>query len=93
MNIKLKYMLESGNRRISISFGTKVHYIDGAGKIHNGKVKDYVQSKIITEIFVVYDCAGEWQNFQNYTGVRTKIEDLHPGWVKKIDFRIKKTNT
>ena len=75
---------------INILPGTKVHYVNGSGKIFNGIVKDYVAAAIITEVFVVYDCANNWHLYKEYTGVRTKINELKPGWKKKITFKIPK---
>lgn len=31
--------------------------------------------------FVVYNCAGNWDNYQDYTGARTRLKDLKVGWV------------
>ena len=30
--------------------------------------------------FVVYNCAGEWDRYQEYTAARTRVDDLKPGW-------------
>jgi len=75
---------------MSISPGAKVHYQNSSGKIFNGIIKDYVKAPIITEVFVVYDCANNWHLYKEYTGVRTKINELKPGWKKKITFKIPK---
>lgn len=69
-----------------ISPGAKVHYQDGSGKIFNGIIKSWVDAKIITEVFVVYDCANNWHLYNEYTGVRTKLNELKPGWKKKNHF-------
>lgn len=31
-------------------------------------------------VFVVYNCGGNWDNYENYTAARTPIEDLEKGW-------------
>ena len=31
--------------------------------------------------FVVFKCGDEWDNYMDYTGQRTAIVDLSPGWV------------
>ena len=31
--------------------------------------------------FVVYNCAGEWHNYKQYTAARTNPADLRPGWL------------
>ena len=30
--------------------------------------------------FVVYHCGGDWDNYENYTGARTRVVDLVKGW-------------
>lgn len=30
--------------------------------------------------FVVYNCGGDWENFENYTAARTNLWDLSFGW-------------
>jgi hypothetical protein len=34
----------------------------------------------IHNVRVVYHCAGEWDNFKNYTSALTPIDYLHKGW-------------
>jgi len=31
-------------------------------------------------IFVVYNCNGEWDRYQDFTGCATNIKDLEKGW-------------
>lgn len=75
---------------MSVSPGSKVHYVTGSGKICNGIIKEWVKGVMLTEVFVVYDCGHDWANYHNYTGVRTKLNELKPGWKKKITFKILK---
>ena len=57
--------------------GDKVSYIN-----------DYIlEHGIIKSIdgdyaFVVYKCNDDWDNYKDYTGVRTPISNLFLGWVK-----------
>ena len=44
----------------------------GGDKIEQGRVKSWNNEFI----FVVYNCGGEWQTFQNFTGAATKPKDL-----------------
>jgi len=30
--------------------------------------------------FVVYSCNDDWENYKDYTGARTRLNDLLPGW-------------
>lgn len=57
--------------------GDKVHYFTPY-KTENGIVKSMPDFEFA---FVVYNCAGEWDNYQNYTGARTAKHDLREGWV------------
>lgn len=58
--------------------GDYVHYTEPTTrKKENGRVKSVSEGRA----FVVYHCAGEWENFMNYTGQSTDKVDLSPGWV------------
>ena len=61
-----------------MNIGDKVHYVS-VGKVENGIVKSLPDFEFA---FVVYHCAGEWDNYQNYTGARTRISDLREGWAE-----------
>lgn len=62
---------------IELHKGKKVHYDPGIGEPENGKVKS-IQSEEYA--FVVYNCAGNWDDYENYTAARTRISDLKSGW-------------
>lgn len=68
---------------MNLRIGTKVHYIPYEGcdpsLYENGVIKSHTDD--LTHVFVVYNCAGEWENYQNYTAARTSINQLKPGWV------------
>jgi len=32
-------------------------------------------------VFVVYNCGGDWDHYQDYTAARTELANLVPGWV------------
>lgn len=59
--------------------GQYVHYAPEHGKKENGRIKS------ITEhgVFVVYNCAGNWDHYKDYTGANTNPRDLRDGWVTK----------
>lgn len=64
--------------------GDKVTYIPFKGCSPDSYEKGIVKS--VTEndfdhVFVVYKCAEDWENYQNYTGQKTHIKDLLEGWV------------
>ena len=31
-------------------------------------------------VFVVYNCGGNWGNYENYTAEKTRVDDLKLGW-------------
>lgn len=52
--------------------GRWVQYVPGHGPRETGRIKSW-NTKYI---FVVYNCARDWQNYRNYTAAATKPEDL-----------------
>lgn len=64
-----------------LTIGDKVHYIpdhEGA-EAENGIVKD--KSPSVSDcVWVVYNCADDWDNYRNYTGAMTNLKYLHHGW-------------
>jgi len=65
-----------------LKVGDKVYYQPShfpSDKWENGMVKailDYTN----TAIKVVYNCAGDWDNFKDYTSALTDLRDLKLGW-------------
>jgi hypothetical protein len=66
--------------------GDRVHYIPfescSADQIENGRVKE-IPEHTHTEVRVVFNCAGEWDNFMDYTSQLTPIKKLELGWKDK----------
>ena len=66
-----------------IKIGDKVYYQPDHYKQHdhyeNGVVKE-VPKHSLTSVRVVYNCAGDWKNFKNYTSALTQSSDLKLGW-------------
>lgn len=63
-----------------LKIGDKVHYIAYEGAMaENGMVKE-IPDHTNTHIRVVYNCAGEWDNFRDYTSQLTPINKLKTGW-------------
>jgi hypothetical protein len=52
--------------------GRHVVYIDGVGDKIVGRIKSWNDQWV----FVVYHCADEWDNFQDYTAAATDPDDL-----------------
>lgn len=56
--------------------GEKVYY-----KRHNIKENGIIKSiEPGNQAFVVYKCADDWDNYQNYTGTLTPLDYLKLGW-------------
>lgn len=65
-----------------LKIGDKVHYVPTEGdesKYENGMVKE-IPDHTVTEVRVVYHCAGDWANFKDYTGALTRLSQLRLGW-------------
>jgi len=65
-----------------IKIGDKVYYQPShfdENKWENGMVKE-IAEHTNTALRVVYNCAGDWVNFKNYTSALTDIRDLKIGW-------------
>jgi len=65
-----------------IKIGDKVHYCPfhlPESKWENGVVKE-LPDHTMTAVRVVYNCAGNWDNFKDYTSALTDIRDLSLGW-------------
>lgn len=45
----------------------------------NGMIKE-IPEHTTQAVRVVYNCAGDWGNFQNYTSALTNLSDLKLGW-------------
>ncbi len=61
--------------------GDSVHYMPDHYKtidhFENGVVKKIAPNG---NVFVVYNCNGEWHRYKEYTAASTKPEDLYMGW-------------
>ncbi len=65
-----------------LSIGQKVHYKPdhyGEDEWENGMVKE-VPEWITDAVRVVYNCAGNWEQFMDYTSALTNMRDLYLGW-------------
>lgn len=66
----------------TLKIGDKVHYQPkhyGSEKWENGIVKE-IPEHSLDSVRVVYNCAGDWKNYQNYTSALTCAIDLNQGW-------------
>lgn len=66
-----------------LKVGDKVHYqpdhYKQYGRYENGVVKE-IPEHSLTSVRVVYNCAGNWKNFKDYTSALTNAQDLYLGW-------------
>ena len=45
----------------------------------NGLVKE-IRADVFDSVWVVYNCAGNWRLYRNYTSAKTNLRDLKLGW-------------
>ncbi len=66
-----------------LKVGDKVHYQPihylKEDKWENGIVKEIPEFSL-SSVRVVYNCLGDWQNYQDYTSALTDVLDLNIGW-------------
>lgn len=69
---------------ILLTEGSKVTYIqktiEGFIVNQHGIIKSFPESHP-SDAFVVFHCAGEWDNYQNYTAQKVPIKRLKPNWL------------
>ena len=75
---------------LKLKVGDKVHYQPehySGGNWENGIIKevpDFATDETSPVgyncIRVVYNCAGDWVNFKNYTSALTNLRDIKLGW-------------
>lgn len=65
-----------------LEVGNKVHYQPshyGSDQWENGLVKE-IPNDSLDSVRVVYNCAGDWKNYKDYTSALTNVRDLELGW-------------
>jgi len=67
-------------KKEELAIGMPVHFVSKEGKKQNGMIKDFHPLEPARFAFVVYNCAGDWDNYKNYTAQMTDLNDLQPGW-------------
>ncbi len=68
-----------------LSIGQKVYYQPShyeKDQFENGLIKE-IPEHLNDAVRVVYNCAGDWANYKNYTSALTNIRDLKLGWMHK----------
>lgn len=73
---------------MDLKIGEKVHYIPFIGcdpsKYEDGIVKSHPEHTT-ESVFVVYNCAGEWKDYKNYTAALTPVSMLKKGWAQEVE--------
>ena len=63
--------------------GDNVHYqpehYTVINEWENGIIKE-IRSSNLTGVWVVYNCAGNWERYGEYTSALTNLRDLKLGW-------------
>jgi hypothetical protein len=62
--------------------GDKVHYQPshyGLDDFENGIIKEIREGRT-DGVWVVYNCAGNWKHYTEYTSALTNLSDLKLGW-------------
>ncbi len=65
-----------------LRIGEKVHYQPehyGNDRWENGLVKE-IRDSVTDGVWVVYNCAGNWNRYMDYTSAKTNLCDLKLGW-------------
>lgn len=65
-----------------LRIGDKVHYQPehyGNDRWENGLVKE-IRNSVTDSVWVVYNCAGNWDRYMDYTSAKTNLRDLKLGW-------------
>jgi hypothetical protein len=66
----------------ALRIGDRVHYQPehyGDNRWENGRIKE-IRPEKLDGVWVVYNCGGDWDNYENYTSALTNLRDLKPGW-------------
>lgn len=67
---------------INLKVGDKVHYQPAhydPDQYEVGIIKS-IPEQCVDSVRVVYHCAGNWDNYMDYTSALTNVRDLHLGW-------------
>lgn len=64
--------------------GLKVSYKKFDDTFEKGIIKE-IPDWTTEQVRVVYNCGGEWADYENYTSALTRIEDLVEGWDVELD--------
>jgi hypothetical protein len=65
-----------------LRIGQKVHYQPEYYVLdlwENGIIKE-IREDELNHVWVVFNCAGQWKDYKNYTSAKTHLRDLKLGW-------------
>jgi len=66
-------------KKILWQIGQKVTYNPGYKKPEKGIIKKIDWSN--NAAWVVYNCAGNWNKYFDYTGAKTEFKNMSIGWI------------
>lgn len=72
-------MINIGNVNIGDKVCYQPEYLKELGKFENGIIKE-IPEHSLDSVRVVYNCAGDWKNYKEYTSALTNCRDLELGW-------------
>ena len=81
-NTKNEVLIDESDSTAGLGVGDKVRYQPeyyGEDKWENGIIKE-VRDGVTGSVWVVYNCAGEWDKYRDYTSAKTDLRDLKLGW-------------
>jgi len=76
---KVHYLPSHYRNTVPIFDEDGITILDYEHKWENGIVKE-VPDWTTEEVRVVYNCNGDWQNYEDYTSALTHVRDLFIGW-------------
>lgn len=79
-NKKLNKSINSYFNNYTFKPGDKVTYVPLHGEPEHGIVK-VINEDIPDHVFVVFNCAGQWENYEHYTSQQVDTVFLIHGWV------------
>jgi hypothetical protein len=65
-------------KKKKFSIGDKVTYVSDYAPSEHGIIKGFSKDGI--QAYVVYNCNEDWENYNNYTGQLTYLDDLRKEW-------------
>ena len=72
-------MIDQAQLKVGDKVCYQPDYMARRGEYENGMVKE-IPDHTTEAVRVVYNCCGDWDNYQNYTSALTNLAMLSLGW-------------